>query len=43
MIFDLMVKIEQDTIEVKAQKEVIGADEAMANEAAAADQAIIMA
>ena len=36
----LMVKIEQDTIEVEAQKEVIAADEALANEAAAAAQAI---
>ena len=36
----LMVKIEQDTIEVEAQKEVIAADEALANEAAASSQAI---
>ncbi|XP_064624417.1 dynein axonemal heavy chain 3-like [Lineus longissimus] len=36
----LMVKIEQDTVEVEAKKEVVGADEAVANEAAAAAQAI---
>ncbi|XP_074648811.1 dynein axonemal heavy chain 3-like [Tubulanus polymorphus] len=36
----LMVKIEQDTVEVEAKKEVVSADEAVANEAAAAAQAI---
>ncbi|KAK4874901.1 hypothetical protein RN001_014261 [Aquatica leii] len=36
----LMVKIEQDTVEVEKKKEVVGADEALANEAAAASQAI---
>ncbi|XP_068084555.1 dynein axonemal heavy chain 3 [Anabrus simplex] len=36
----LMVKIEQDTIVVEAKKEIVGADEALANEAAAAAQAI---
>ncbi|KAK5640705.1 hypothetical protein RI129_009252 [Pyrocoelia pectoralis] len=36
----LMVKIEQDTIVVEKQKEIVGADEALANEAAAAAQAI---
>ncbi|CAD5122382.1 DgyrCDS10813 [Dimorphilus gyrociliatus] len=36
----LMVKIEQDTVEVEAKKEVVAADEAVANEAAAAAQAI---
>ncbi len=36
----LMVKIEQDTVEVEAKKEVVAADEAIANEAAAAAQAI---
>ncbi|VVC42221.1 Dynein heavy chain, coiled coil stalk,P-loop containing nucleoside triphosphate hydrolase,Dynein heavy [Cinara cedri] len=37
---DLMVKIEQDTVKVEAKKEIVGADEALANEAAAASQAI---
>ncbi|XP_067120586.1 dynein axonemal heavy chain 3-like isoform X3 [Centruroides vittatus] len=36
----LMVKIEQDTVEVEAKKEVVAADEALANKAAAAAQAI---
>ncbi|KAI5723048.1 hypothetical protein M8J76_000435 [Diaphorina citri] len=36
----LMVKIEQDTVQVEATKEIVGADEALANEAAAASQAI---
>ncbi|KAL8573170.1 Dynein heavy chain 3, axonemal [Nucella lapillus] len=36
----LMVKIEQDTVEVEAKKEVVAVDEAVANEAAAAAQAI---
>ncbi|KAG8235431.1 hypothetical protein J437_LFUL015496 [Ladona fulva] len=36
----LMIKIEQDTIVVEAKKEIVGADEALANEAAAAAQAI---
>ncbi|XP_071052042.1 dynein axonemal heavy chain 3 isoform X2 [Onthophagus taurus] len=36
----LMVKIEQDTIVVEKKKEIVGADEALANEAAAAAQAI---
>jgi dynein heavy chain len=36
----LMVKIEQDTVKVEAQKEIIAADESLANEAAAAAQAI---
>ncbi|KAF5289736.1 hypothetical protein FQA39_LY03653 [Lamprigera yunnana] len=36
----LMVKIEQDTVIVEKQKEIVGADEALANEAAAAAQAI---
>ncbi|VEN56386.1 unnamed protein product, partial [Callosobruchus maculatus] len=36
----LMVKIEQDTVKVEKQKEIVGADEALANEAAAAAQAI---
>lgn len=36
----LMVKIEQDTIIVEKKKEIVGADEALANEAAAAAQAI---
>jgi dynein heavy chain len=35
-----MVKIEQDTVKVEAQKEIIAADESLANEAAAAAQAI---
>ncbi|XP_041362756.1 dynein heavy chain 3, axonemal-like isoform X2 [Gigantopelta aegis] len=36
----LMIKIEQDTVEVEAKKEVVAADEAIANEAAAVAQAI---
>ncbi|XP_045475837.1 dynein axonemal heavy chain 3 [Harmonia axyridis] len=36
----LMIKIEQDTVLVEKQKEIVGADEAVANEAAAAAQAI---
>lgn len=36
----LMIRIEQDTINVEAKKEVVAADEALANEAAAAAQAI---
>ncbi|CAB3363479.1 Hypothetical predicted protein [Cloeon dipterum] len=36
----LMIKIEQDTVEVEARKEIVGSDEAKANEAAAAAQAI---
>ncbi|XP_030747452.1 dynein heavy chain 3, axonemal isoform X2 [Sitophilus oryzae] len=36
----LMIKIEQDTVVVEKQKEVVAADEALANEAAAAAQAI---
>ncbi|XP_028170778.1 dynein heavy chain 3, axonemal [Ostrinia furnacalis] len=36
----LMIKIEQDTVVVEKQKEIVGADEALANEAAAAAQAI---
>ncbi|XP_057653134.1 dynein axonemal heavy chain 3 [Diorhabda carinulata] len=36
----LMVKIEQDTVIVEKQKEIVAADEAVANEAAAAAQAI---
>ncbi|XP_050512273.1 dynein axonemal heavy chain 3 isoform X2 [Diabrotica virgifera virgifera] len=36
----LMVKIEQDTVVVEKQKEIVAADEAVANEAAAAAQAI---
>lgn len=36
----LMIKIEQDTVVVEAKKEIVGADEALANEAAAAAQAI---
>ncbi|XP_022171452.1 dynein heavy chain 3, axonemal-like isoform X1 [Myzus persicae] len=36
----LMVKIEQDTVKVEAKKEIVGADEALANDAAAASQAI---
>ncbi|CAK9833026.1 Dynein axonemal heavy chain 3 [Anthophora retusa] len=36
----LMVRIEQDTINIEARKEVVGAEEALANEAAAAAQAI---
>ncbi|CAB0036402.1 unnamed protein product [Trichogramma brassicae] len=36
----LMIKIEQDTVSVEAKKEVVAADEALANEAAAAAQAI---
>ncbi|KAL6443837.1 hypothetical protein ACFW04_001708 [Cataglyphis niger] len=36
----LMIRIEQDTINVEAKKEIVAADEALANEAAAAAQAI---
>ncbi|XP_076164105.1 dynein heavy chain 3, axonemal [Ptiloglossa arizonensis] len=36
----LMIKIEQDTINIEAKKEVVAAEEALANEAAAAAQAI---
>lgn len=36
----LMIKIEQDTVNVEAKKEIVAADEALANEAAAAAQAI---
>ncbi|PAA63386.1 hypothetical protein BOX15_Mlig017039g2 [Macrostomum lignano] len=36
----LLVKIEQDAVEVEAKKEVVSADEAITNEAAAAAQAI---
>nr|CAD7398221.1 unnamed protein product [Timema cristinae] len=36
----LMIKIEQDTVVVEAKKEIVAADEALANEAAAAAQAI---
>src|SRR5262249_42289934 len=36
----LMVRIETETVEVEAKKEVVAADEAVANEAAAAAQAI---
>lgn len=36
----LMIKIEQDTVVVEAKREIVGADEALANEAAAAAQAI---
>ncbi|XP_032823200.2 dynein axonemal heavy chain 3 [Petromyzon marinus] len=36
----MMVKIEQDTVEVDAKKELVAADEAVANEAAAAAKAI---
>ncbi|KAK9508782.1 hypothetical protein O3M35_006257 [Rhynocoris fuscipes] len=36
----LMVKIEQDSVKVEAEKEIVAADEALANEAAAAAQAI---
>lgn len=36
----IMVKIERDTAEAEKKKEVVGADEAAANEAAAAAQAI---
>lgn len=37
----LMVKIEQDTIQVESQKEIVAADEAVANEAAAVAQVTI--
>ncbi|ESO02274.1 hypothetical protein HELRODRAFT_188646 [Helobdella robusta] len=37
---ELMIKIEQDTVEVEAKKEVVAADEAVANEAAARAQSI---
>ena len=36
----LMVKIEKDTVEAEAKKEVVAADEAVANAAAAAAKAI---
>ncbi|XP_048576009.1 dynein axonemal heavy chain 3 isoform X2 [Nematostella vectensis] len=36
----LMVKIEQDTVEVEAKKEIVAADEAVANEAAGVAQGI---
>ncbi|XP_076299082.1 dynein heavy chain 3, axonemal isoform X2 [Lasioglossum baleicum] len=36
----LMITIEQDTINIEARKEVVAAEEALANEAAAASQAI---
>lgn len=36
----LMVKIEQDTVEVETKREVVAADEAVANKAAAASQAM---
>ncbi|KAK3717325.1 hypothetical protein QZH41_011557, partial [Actinostola sp. cb2023] len=36
----LMIKIEQDTVEVEAKKEVVAADEAVANEAAGVAKAI---
>lgn len=36
----LMIKIERDTVDVEATKEVVAADEALANIAAAASQAI---
>ncbi|XP_018322727.1 dynein heavy chain 3, axonemal isoform X2 [Agrilus planipennis] len=36
----LMIKIEQDTVIVEKQKEIVASDEALANEAAAAAQAI---
>ncbi|XP_012147752.1 dynein heavy chain 3, axonemal isoform X3 [Megachile rotundata] len=36
----LMIRIEQDTINIEARKEVVAAEEALANEAAAAAQAI---
>ncbi|XP_029041052.2 dynein axonemal heavy chain 3-like isoform X1 [Osmia bicornis bicornis] len=36
----LMIRIEQDTINIEARKEIVGAEEALANEAAAAAQAI---
>ncbi len=36
----LMIKIEQDTVQVEAKKEIVACDEALANEAAAAAQAI---
>ncbi|XP_015509159.2 dynein axonemal heavy chain 3 isoform X1 [Neodiprion lecontei] len=36
----LMIRVEQDTVTVEAKKEVVAADEALANEAAAAAQAI---
>ena len=37
---EMMVKIEGETVEVDAKKELVSADEKMANEAAAAAQAI---
>ena len=36
----MMVKIEKETVEVDAKKELVSADEKVANEAAAAAQAI---
>ena len=36
----LMIKIEQDTIQVEAKKEIVACDEALANEAAAAAQVL---
>ncbi len=36
----LMIKIERDTVEAEAKKEVVAADEAVANEAAAKAKAI---
>lgn len=36
----MMIKIEQETVEVDAKKELVSADEKVANEAAAAAQAI---
>ena len=38
----LMIKIEQDTIQVEAKKEIVACDEALANEAAAAAQVKII-
>lgn len=37
---EMMVKIEGETVEVDAKKELVSADEKVANEAAAAAQAI---
>lgn len=36
----MMIKIESETVEVDAKKEIVSADERVANEAAAAAQAI---
>lgn len=36
----MMIKIEQETVEVDAKRELVAADEVVANEAAAAAQAI---